>query len=101
MEIQDLRREIYGQFSRDIVSKREGEIRLAINAALGNDQWLLIDLAGRVRREICAGVETYILDDKPIIEIHPPTFDWSEDGMKLTANWKVRQLTAAIGKQKG
>lgn len=90
--MEDFRRQIYDDFATGIVGKRDNQIRLAINAALGHDQWMLSDLEGRVRREICAGVETYILDDKPILEIHPPQFELSEDGRMMTAKWNIRNL---------
>lgn len=98
--MEDIRRQICSDFSQGIAGKRDEQIRFALNASIGHDHWTIAEINGRIHRVIMAGVETYFLDDRPILEIHPVTFEASDDGMKIVAKWNVRTLNAA-NKQQG
>ena len=69
-------------------------IRVAINEAIGNDAWIIGDIASRMCRVKKEGQESeiYTLDGNPILEIWPPTMETVQEGnsMKLVASRKYR-----------
>lgn len=73
-------------------------IRTCINEALGNEAWLIGDIASRMVRVRVVGQEseTITLDGKPLLEIWPPEMKTVQEGnsWKMVATVKYRTFKA-------
>lgn len=75
-----------------LTGEKDNLLRACVNQALGSDQWLMTDIVKRMRRVHRVGEEseTYMLDDKPLLEVWPITIEMVQDGdtMKIVASCK-------------
>lgn len=73
-------------------------IRTCINEALGNEAWMIGDIASRMVRVRVVGQEseTITLDGKPLLEIWPPEIKNVQEGnsWKMVATVKYRTFKA-------
>jgi hypothetical protein len=76
-------------------------IRTCINEALGNEAWIIGDLANRMVRVRVVGQEseTITLDGKPLLEIWPTEMKTVQEGnsWKMVATVKYRTFKAQNG----
>lgn len=69
-------------------------LKIAINQSLGNEAWLIGDIAPRMSRIHHSDLsETVTLDGKPILRFWPPEFTWQ--GNSLIANQRFQRFTKA------
>ena len=80
-------------------------IRTCINEALGNEAWIIGNLANRMVRVRVVGQEseTITLDGKPLLEIWPPEMKTVQEGnsWKVVATVKYRTFKAQNGPDQG
>lgn len=82
----------------NLAGQKDSIIRICVNEALGNEAWLIGDIAPRMRRVKIEGQEseTITLDGKPLLEIWPPEIKTVQEGdsIKLVATCKYRTFKA-------
>ncbi len=80
------------QLAKGLAEQKDGLIRQAISRKLGHDLWVLESTLPRMRilMDRTGKIETYTLDDKPILEIHPPSYE--ERGGKMQVDFKYKFL---------
>lgn len=84
------------QLAINMGGKTDSIIRVHVTRALGNDQWILIDIASRMQRvqRIGEPQEVITLDGKPLLELWPVEVTTEPDGnaIKVVATQKYRSL---------
>lgn len=70
------------QLAIGVAKKQDWIISAAITERLGQSNWKLEDLVGRLYRVQAAGepYETYVLDNQPLVQIWPPQLTDFQDG---------------------
>jgi hypothetical protein len=81
------------QLSRELAASLEIALTKAITARIGPN-WVLPELYPRLQRIVHDfGVETFLLDGKPLLAVGPPLWDWQRDGdatvAKVSRRYKV------------
>lgn len=79
-------------------------LRTEVSNALGNEAWLIVDLANRMRRVRVEGQEqeTITLDGKPIMELWPLTVETVTEGdsVRVVVTQKYRTFRAQNGRMR-
>lgn len=74
----------------------EDVIKCVLDDSLGEGQWTIQELKGRITSQTLLGdpAVIYCLDGKPILEIHPPTIETvhEEKGLRMVATTKWRKI---------
>lgn len=81
--------------SSELAKKTDGIISSAISEALGHDSWQLWAIANQLKRVRINGQpqETWLLDDKPMLEIWPPEIETATEGDSIKAKFTVKYRT--------
>ena len=79
----------------NLAKKTDGIIASAITEALGHNSWQLWAIAHRLRRVRINDQpqETWLLDDKPLLEIWPPEMETKREGDSIKAVLTVKYRT--------
>ncbi len=88
----DLHNEATEELARQLGQAEEELLSRAVSKALGRTDWTYDELRGRLSMTETQGTRTVALDDKNLVELHLPGFEWSEDGLKLRTTFNYRML---------
>ena len=82
------------QLSIAIVKKFEDVLKSAITKKLGREDWKTEDLKGRLHKTVCnRKIETYYLDEVPLVEFYPPSFStdnfMGKHTLSVTQNYRM------------
>lgn len=85
--------DLAGDISKAMVGKVEGEIRVLLDECWPAG-WTVEDVKRRCRIEVRGNVETYFVDDEPVLELHPIEFEQvpTDTGWTMRATRNFRRF---------
>jgi hypothetical protein len=83
--------------ARRVAKSANDALLEAINARVGGDDWQYHEVADRLERTVCAGVENIYFDGMLILRLHPVRLDVTDDGRMLTASRSIERFQPKIG----
>lgn len=90
---------VVGRVSSAVASHLDRELKKALDGVLGEGDWEMEDLRGRLERVVVGGrdVEIYELDGESLLEVYPLSYGLVEEGEVKRVEWsrEVKHLWCA------